>query len=161
MPHLSTLAARNWLREKSNMLFPLKSPGLMLRMIFVKGENKVYLGILVQFIWQSETTGVEWCRRCTHSLPSHQPGSHLWAERVCTGPPQIDLSAAACETCNISRGNQLSSSVSELSPCCVFSPRRDPFENMDDLWTRHSPCTKMFHCLLPLGVDVSEIGHLL
>lgn len=40
------------------MLLPLKSPGLILRMFLVKGENKVE-EIWVWFLLQSEATRVE------------------------------------------------------------------------------------------------------
>ena len=142
-------------RGKSNTLFPLKSSALILRMILVKGESQVYLGILVQFFGQSEITRVEWNRR--------HPLSTLTAARVTPvggkgvhGAASNDLSAAACETSSTGRGNQFFL-ASELNPCCVFNTRRDPFKKMTTC--RHdSPCAKGLHCLFPWVVNVFEIG---
>jgi len=67
-----------------------------------------------------------------------------------------DLSAAACVTSSTGLGNQFFL-ASELSPCCVFNTRRDPFKKMTT--SRHDiPCTKRLHCLFPWVVNVFEIG---
>lgn len=143
------------MQGKIEHAIPFKIIWLILRMILVKGESQVYLGILVQFFWQSETTGVEWNRK--------HPLSTLTAARVTPvgrkgmhGAASNDLSAAACETSSTGRGNQFFL-VSELSPCCVFSTRRDPFKKMTTC-RRDSPCAKRLHYLFPWVVNVFEIG---
>ena len=110
---------------------------------------------MVQFFGQSEITRVEWNRR--------HPLSTLTAARVTPvggkgvhGAASNDLSAAACETSSTGRGTQFFL-ASELSPCCVFNTRRDPFKKMTTC--RHdSPCAKGLHCLFPWEVNVFEMG---
>ena len=110
---------------------------------------------MVQFFGQSEITRVEWNRR--------HPLSTLTAARVTPvggkgvhGAASNDLSAAACETSSTGHGNQFFL-ASELSPCCVFNTRRDPFKKMTTC--RHdSPCAKGLHCLFPWEVNVFEMG---
>lgn len=108
------------------MLLPLKSPGLILRMFSVKGENKVE-EIWVQFLLQSEATRVE----STGSiLPAGAaPMGDVWRLRGRAGGlPQRDPCQQPAEPTTITvRQN-------ELRPVCLRHGPDLP-KNMNDLKT--------------------------